>query len=141
MPPPPLINYTTSLSFCLYLCTATFVPFEPGPLNPITWTPFALYDATEHTALRKKYSSHFFQGMSGLSAESEFKRLFRTFCLLSPHRMGGRIGPSGIWDQFMGTIGTAHGLGNYIGLLFDDLFLALSHPSPNREWYTQLVAL
>ena len=79
--------------------------------------------------------------MGGRAAEAEYRRLFRTYCLLSPHRKGSLFGPSKVWDLFVGDIVKNMGIGPDIGLLFDDLFLALSHPSPSIIWYTQTLAL
>ena len=139
---PTWLLYLTISNFTgKFMSSATFIPFNASPDAPPPWTPFSLYDHTEYLSITAKYAKSLTKGMGGLLAEGEYKRLSRTFCLLSPHRKGSKFGPSGVWDLFTGPIGRLYGIGPDIGLLFDDLFLALSHPTPNREWYTQLAAL
>ena len=69
-----------------------------------------------------------------------FKQLFRTASLLSTHRLRCSLQPSGAWDTYFGDLPTKLRIQPDIGLLFDDLYLALSHSSPPVEWYTYLLA-
>ena len=79
--------------------------------------------------------------MGKQAAEVGYKRCARTCCLLSPHRKGTLFGPSGVWEVFIGQDVRNLGIGPEIGLLYDDLFLALTHSSPSAQWYTQLLAV
>ena len=79
--------------------------------------------------------------MGKQAAEGVHKHLFKPFCLLSPHRKGCRFGLSGAWGNFISLDVRGPGIAPDIGILYDDTFLALTHPSPSIQWYTQLLAV
>ena len=130
---PTWLLYLTISNFTgKFMSSATFIPFNASPDAPPPWTPFSLYDHTEYLSFTAKYAKSVTKGMGRLLAEGEYKRLFRTFCLLSTYRKGSKFGPSGVWDLFTGPIGRLYGIGPDIGILFDDLFLAFS-PLPQIQ--------
>ena len=111
-------------------------PIDDQPTPPPTWTPFAFFVMKSYSTAEKKHDLLFTAGMGKRAAEDVYKQLFRTFCLVSTHREGSRFGPSGAWDTLVGKDIRRQGIAPDVGLLYDDIFLALNHPSPSIAWYT-----
>lgn len=142
-----IFNYFTHLSLsCLLLAfiypndALAFVPFQDTPALPTPWSPLAHFPADEYWNLKERQRSHFSPGMSGIITEAGYKCLFQTLGLLSAHKQKSMFGPSGAWAALIGGTLNGFGIGPDVGLLFDDLFLTLIHPSPSIEWYIQLYA-
>ena len=132
-------------SLYLFLLVSTtdvqaFVPFEDTPTLLPPWPPLSVFPTADYWQIRGRQGHRLATAMVGSTAELGFKRIFRTFCLLSAHRRGSTIGPSGAWEALISPRMVEFGIGPDIGLLFDDLFLILTRPSPALEWYVQLYA-
>ena len=123
-----------------WLTHGLFVPCEDRTQPLLPWVPFSTLDESAYLSFRSRRKISLPDGFSGLQAENGFKRLFRTFCILSTHRSGSEFGPSGAWGWMIGGNIRSFAIACDIGLLFDDLFLALTHPTPSTQWYTQLIA-
>ena len=113
-------------------------PFDDQPTPPPPWTPFAFFDMESYSKSKKKHDLLFAAGMGKRAADDVHKQLFRTPCLVSTHREGSIFGPSGAWDTLAGEDTKKLGFAPDVGLLYNDIFLALTHPSPSIIRYTQL---
>ena len=128
------------VNFQSYGALGLFSPFCDAPTPPNPWAPLHHFPADAHWKARAQSGARLTHGMSGAAAELGFRGIIRTLSLVSSYRRDSRFDPSSAWDHLIGTHGIELGIGLDIGLLFDDLFLSLTHPSPNLLWFTRLLA-
>ena len=118
-----------------------YVPFEQHQsLDRGPWLPLPEYDDNTHEEEKRKFGNYVEDGVKGKDLEMACRRILRALILLVPHRMDRALEPSGLWVQWCGSEFLVDGFGEDIGLLYDDLSLALARTSPSPHWYTRLLA-
>ena len=144
----PMVRFT-ALRFSVFLLIfhfmgsqglQTYVPFQGTPTDPTPWSPLLIFPLETYWKIRGRQGALLTDGIAAILGEANFRRIFRTTCLLSAHRVGSNFGPSGAWDGIISTGLEGLGIASDLSLFLDDLFLAISRPEPSIEWYTQVYA-
>ena len=119
----------------------SYVPFNDDKLKEAgPWLPYSRHHDGTYTQFRAIFKQHLAGDPSGITLERAAIRILRSVVLFVPHRMGGELGPSGIWDIHFGNSIQDGGVRTDAGLLYDALSLALANPTPDPKWYTRILA-
>ena len=108
---------------------------ERGP-----WLPCTKFDDGQYDKQKAVFGRYMVDDPSGHTLELAAKNILRSIVILAPHRRDGSLQRSGIWDQWFGGVYVDGQFRNDVGLIYDDLTLALSQPSPPSHWYPKTLA-
>ena len=118
-----------------------FQPFQSRrDLERGPWLPYSKYNDGHYDTQKALFDKYLVDDPDGHTLELAAKRILRSIVLLVPHRRGGSLQRSGIWDQWFGGVYADDEFRNDVGLIYDDLTLALAQPAPPSHWYPRVLA-
>ena len=118
-----------------------FTPFTTTRDTPHPWSPFNITDYRTYDALRKRYDVHLPDGLTRADAEKGYIRLYRIITIIATDRLNSGIAPSLVWENDLSHDNPLSPVRQELGILYDELFLALARPSPDEKWYWKLLAV